>query len=131
MNKEILSFDREYLSYEWKGTLILDGTKMPEADPTFPLAREYMKYPKDDGIDNISAEYDMMVGCFDKDGKKAYVFANYGEPTEKLTNKVSIKFNKITKLEIIKNGQRSIVDVKDGQFILEVDNGDGYFIKEI
>lgn len=130
MNKELLSFDAELLSYEWKGAIVVDGTEKSENEKQFKLTREFLGYT-DDGVKSVSAQTDLMIGCFDKNGKKAYTLVNCSEPTIQLVNKVKLEFNNVKKLEVLKNGVRSVVEIENGIFELDVANGDGYFIKEI
>ena len=130
LNKELLSFDREYLSYEWKGALIIDGSVEAETQDRFQQARDNLEY-QDQEIKKVESEYDFIVGCFDDGEKKAYVLFNYGEPTVSRNNNVKLHFNSIKKFEVLRNGKRSVEEVVDGTLSLEIKNGDGLFIKEI
>lgn len=129
MNEELLSFDIEYLSYTWEGTLFLDGKESSVANAEFSQARDILAY-KDDLIQDCVSDRDTIVGCFRKDGNsRAYIVMTYGEPTKKTTNKIEFTFKNAKKLEIVRNGVKEYTDVNGNKAVIEVNSGDGLFIK--
>lgn len=131
MNEELLSFDREYLSYDWKGALVVDGAKNETPNQPFIKTREFLQY-EDTEVTVEKAEKDVIVGCFEKNNKeRAYVVVTYGEPTVKEGNVVELTFKTVKKLAIRRNGVKEIVDVKDGKLTLEMKQGEGIYIQTL
>ena len=129
MNEELLSFDREYLSYDWKGALVIDGAKNEKPNQPFIKTREFLSY-EDTEVTVDKAEKDVIVGCFEK-GKndRAYVLVSYGEPTIKEGNVVELTFKTAKKLAVRRNGVKETVEVKDGKLTLEMKQGEGIYIQ--
>lgn len=147
LNEELLSFDIEYLSYDWKGTLVIDGESNETPNEAFAKTREFLPYA-DKELTAVTAENNLIVGCFEK-GKNehAYIVVSYGEPTVQQDNKMTFTLKTAKKLEILRNGRkvttetkmekvnglkpREIVEVKDGKVEIELKYGEALFIKTI
>ncbi len=131
LNEELLSFDREYLSYAWKGALAIDGARNETPNEPFMKTREFLSY-EDDEITVEKAEKDLIVGCFAK-GKKerAYILVSYGEPTVKEGNTVELTFKTAKKLKVRRNGVAETLESKDGKFTLAMAQGEGIFIQTV
>ena len=147
LNEELSSFDIEYLSYDWKGTLVIDGAQNEKPNEAFAKTREFLPYA-DSELTEAKAEKNLIVGCFEK-GKKehAYIVVSYGEPTVQEDNKMEFTFKSAKKIEILRNGgkettekkmekvrgyrEREIVEVKNGKVEIELKYGEALFIKTI
>ena len=131
MNEELLSFDREYLSYDWKGTLAIDGERNQTPNAPFAKTREFLGY-EDEELGTVKAEKDLLVGCFAK-GKKerAYILVSYGETTIKEGNSVELTFKTAKKLAVRRNGVKEIVEIKDGKLSIEMKHGEGIYIQTL
>lgn len=131
VNEEILSFDREYLAYTWKGTLVIDGTRNEKPNEKFVKTREFLPY-EDSELSVEKAEKDLLVGCFEKSKtSRAYVIVSYGEPTVKEGNTVTLTFKTAKKLSIRRNGVEETVKVEGGKLTLEMKQGEGIFIQTL
>lgn len=129
LNQELRSFDEEYLSYDWKGALVVDGKTNAEPNDRFNLARQFLKNYADDELVGVTSQNDCMAGCFERDGKHAYILVNYGEPTLLKNNDIELEFKSAKQLEVIKNGKRETVSVTDGKVKFTLCDGDGMMIK--
>ena len=130
VNEELLSFDREYLSYDWKGAMVIDGARNETPNKPFIKTREFLPY-KDKEIALVKAEKDLIIGCFEKEGANAYILVSYGEPTVKEGNNVEIIFKHAKKLSIRRNGVEEKVETKDGKITLEMKQGEGIYIQTL
>lgn len=131
VNEELLSFDREYLSYDWKGALVIDGVRNQIPNQPFVKTREFLKY-KDKELTVEKTEKDLIVGCFEKDNfLRAYVLVSYGEPTVKEGNKVELVFKTAEKLSIRRNGIEETVEIKGGKLRLDMKQGEGIYIQTL
>ena len=131
VNEELLSFDREYLSYDWKGALAIDGERNQTPNAPFAKTREFLDY-EDEELETVKAHKDLLVGCFAK-GKKerAYILVSYGEPTIKEGNSVELTFKTAKKLAVRRNGVKEIVEIKDGKLSIEMKHGEGIYIQTL
>ena len=131
LNEELLSFDCEYLQYNWKGALTIDGERNEKPNEPFIKTREFLQYA-DTEIVGVKAEKDLIVGCFEKSKtERAYTLVSYGEPTVAEGNKVELVFKTAKKLQIRRNGVMETVEIKDGKLSLEMKQGEGIFIQTI
>ena len=131
LNEELLSFDVEYLSYDWKGALVVDGAKNETPNKEFIQTREFLPYT-DAELAEVKAEKDLIVGCFEK-GKNecAYIVVSYGEPTVREGNVVELIFKTAKKLSVQRNGVKETVEIKDGKLKLEMKQGEGIYIQTL
>ena len=130
LNEELLSFDREYLSYAWKGALVIDGARNETLNEPFEKTREFLPY-EDKEMAVEKAEKDLIVGCFEKEKAKAYILVSYGEPSVKEGNTVTLTFQTAKKLSVRRNGVEERVEIQDGKLTLEMKQGEGIFIQTI
>ncbi len=130
LNEELLSFDREYLSYAWKGALVIDGAKNEKPNEPFAKTREFLPYA-DEEVTVEKAEKDLIVGCFAKETGYAYILVSYGEPTVKEGNSVTLTFKTAQKLSIRRNGVEETLEVEGGKLTLEMKHGEGIFIQTL
>lgn len=131
LNAELLSFDREYLSYAWKGALVIDGDTNEKPNQPFIKTREFLEY-SDVEVAGVKAQRDLIVGCFEKNKtERAYVLVTYGEPTVNKTNEVELTFKSAKKLALRRNGVKEIVEIKDGRLKLEMQQGEGIYIQTL
>ena len=130
LNEELLSFDREYLSYDWKGALAIDGMRNEVPNAPFAKTREFLEY-EDKEVTKVTAKKDLLVGCFEKEKKHAYILVSYGEPTVKEGNEVELTFKSAKKLSIRRNGVEELVEIKDGKLTLSMAQGEGIYIQTL
>ena len=131
LNEELLSIEREYLSYAWKGALVIDGAKNEIPNEPFIKTREFLQY-EDSEMAIGKAEKDVVIGCFENnENKRAYVIVTYGEPTVKEGNTVELIFKTTKELSIRRNGVQEVVEIKDGKLTLEMSQGEGIYIQTL
>ena len=130
LNEELLSFDREYLSYAWKGALVVDGARNEKPNEPFAKTREFLPY-EDGELGVERAEKDLIVGCFEKETGHAYILVSYGEPTVKEGNIVTLTFKETKQVNIRRNGVEETASVEDGKLTLEMKHGEGIFIQTV
>ena len=131
LNEELLSFDREYLTYAWKGALVIDGEKDENPREPFAKTREFLPY-EDEEIKVERAARDVIVGCFAKNGSdRAYIVVTYAEPLVEKGNIVEITFKTAKKLSIQRNGVKEVVEIQGGKLTLEMAQGEGIYIQTL
>jgi hypothetical protein len=131
LNEEMLSFEKEYLSYAWQGALVQDGAKNETPNEPFIKTREFLQYA-DTEVAVEKAEKDLIVGCFEKSKReRAYILVSYGEPTEQEGNTVELTFKTAKKLAIRRNGVKEIVELQDGKLTLAMKKCEGIYIQTL
>lgn len=131
LNEELMSFDEEYLTYAWRGALLIDGENNEKTNERFAEAREYLDY-KNELIKSVKCSKDTIIGCFENEsGEQAFITVNYGEPTKKEDNDVEITLDGMGELEILRNGKLERLQAENGVFRIKIFRGDGLFIKPI
>ena len=94
VNNEVLAWDHVYLNFKWQGTAAISGTRS-NLNPMF-LSLKYALYDNEvEGVQSIVSTYDALVGSF-KDGKgnPGLMITNATNPMEKITTRVTVKFDK-------------------------------------
>ncbi len=130
INAEINTFEKDYMHFDWLGTTVVDGCKVNDYAEDFAFVRNDIGLDyKDDNVLEVSAERDLLLGCFgDDDNKRAYVITTFAEPSKGLDNKVSITFKNGKKAKINFNGKDEVRDLVDGKLELNMKDGDGAFV---
>ena len=81
------------------------------------------------GVSAIKSKYDIVVGQFkDKDNNDGFMLVNYEEPSINHTNKVSMTFKNADGVLYYRNGERFVESLKNRNFEIELNPGEGVFI---
>lgn len=126
INNEMLSFDHVFLNFTWETTMTLLG-KDSEENGDFNLLKHTVSvYPR---IKSAEAERDAIIGILkDNNGYEGFMVVNYNDPGLKQGNKVKVSFYHATKLLMYTKGVPSVVDLIDGTYEFDLENGEGRFI---
>lgn len=126
-NEEVLKFDHVYLSFDYLGTMPVQASSGTSC-PAFMMLRH--KLDEVDGVDTVEAEEPALVGSFrDKEDNNGYMIVNYTEPSDKLSNTVTVNFEKgISKARVYRKGVPEDVEIKDGTLTLDLEPGEGAFV---
>ena len=126
-NEEVLKFDHVYLSFDYLGTMPVQPASGTNCQ-AFMLLRH--KLDEVDGIETVVAEQPALVGSFrDKEDNNGYMIVNYTEPSGKLSNTVTVNFEKgISKARVYRKGVPEDVEIKDGTLTLDLESGEGAFV---
>lgn len=127
-NATIRSWDHIYMNFEWLGTTGIAG----ENGPTGLL--DYLIYDVD--IDEYGAlvsaksSEDVVIGQFkDANGNAGFMVTNVTNPVENKTAQALITLSSDYKgALVIKDGEESIVALKDGVLSIDVAAGSGMFV---
>lgn len=91
-NEEVLKFDHVYLSFDYLGTMPVQASSGTSC-PAFMMLRH--KLDEVDGIETVVAEQPALVGSFrDKEDNNGYMIVNYTEPSDGISNTVTVNFEK-------------------------------------
>jgi hypothetical protein len=128
-NEEIATFEKDYMHFDWIGTMLINGANDSENAVDFTFIRDNIRDYKDENVAEVTAERDLLLGCFgDDDNKRAYVITTFSEPSRGLDNKVSITFKNGSKAKINFNGKDEVKELVNGKLELNMKDGDGAFI---
>lgn len=123
--KEIRSFEKVYLQYEWQGVkcYLPQNVTCVAFDKIIEYQTNLM------GIESVNVSRETIVSEFaNEKGKKAYIVANYGMPDLSKSNIVEITFNKARNITIYQAGREEVLDIKDNKVVLFLDAGQGAFV---
>lgn len=111
--------------YEQRGAFAVCGNVCTENVDAFIKAHKY--FYQEDSI-FVESEYDVLVGYFEKDGKKAYLIVNYTDPIREHVSKVSIRMENLDGYCIYQSGRTQELSCEDdkGEFVLKP--GDAVFL---
>ncbi len=115
------------LLYEFHqlGAFAVCGSLCTENVKAFIMAHEY--FCEDHNI-SVESECDVLVGCFERDGKGAYMFVNYTDPIKAHTSKVSIQMNNSEGYQIYQNGNSQNLVCTDSRAEFVLKPGDAAFV---
>ncbi len=131
VNNEVHAMEDAYMAYDWAGTMFMNANEMMDnqlfANLTSPLeSHKRMKF--------VSCTQDVMAGVFtakdeDNDAKDAFMIVNVTDPSAKLDNEVTVKFENATKLLMYRLGEKEVVSLgKDGTYTFKLQPGEGRFV---
>ncbi len=125
---EIASFDHVFLSFDWQGTMAINGKNNATSNSAFDVITD-KTLKEASGIKSVSALEDCLIGSFkDADGNDGYLIVNYGEPTEGKKNTVSLEFEKAAGVAVYRYGIETVYGIASNKTDLELDAGEGVFL---
>lgn len=128
VNAEMHAFDHVYLSFDWKGTMPLLGTLNEDG---YNLNFDGLNAPLEtiDILQSAESEQDALIGQFtDEAGNDGLLAVNFTDPAQALRNKLRLRFKKASKVRIYRKGMPIDYQVKNNEFELELDVGEGVFL---
>lgn len=127
VNQELLAMDEAYLDFDWKGTMLVNGSTVTQKNKAFRQVQYALE--SHEMIKEINASQDTLVGTFkDGDGRSGFLISNFSDPAYKLKDTITVKFNNATKALIYHYGDSSYVDLENGVLNYSLDEGDGIFV---
>ncbi len=137
VNQELKKFEKVFLSFDWKNTMLIDGRLSQEENVGFTMFRSNARFDtveRTDKLKGVQADHDTLVGIMeDKNGNEGYTVVNYTVPTEEITDKVSMDLSGAKAVMVYiggeefkwKNGEGNF---KKGILSLELEGGEGVFV---
>lgn len=86
-NHRIAAIEEDIFDYKYVGTFAVPGSKIAENIAGFVMAKDLFYQ---DSTIKVEAECDTVVGCFEKEGKKGYLFVNYTDPIRNHTSQIRV-----------------------------------------
>ena len=134
-NAEILAFDHVLAQFDWVGTFTNDAgqtntDKSRTGNSSFKLLQR-MSLNGIPSLKSVTTSADTLFGYFnDIDGNDGIMVVNYNETSLKLTDKVELNFDetKYNKALCYIAGKKTVVNLKNGKFELELGIGEGVFV---
>lgn len=122
VNREILSFGKEYRSFKWSGVTYYDYGEQNEAFTLLGSSGSAR------GVSSIVSTGDALMGAFEKGENNAYIVMNYADPIRGGRTQTRIIFENATHAVVYKNGLRAVRKLNNGKLTLDLKAGEGTFI---
>lgn len=122
VNREILSFGKEYRSFKWSGVTYYDYGEQNEAFALLGSSGSVR------GVSSIVSTGDALMGAFEKGENNAYIVMNYADPISGGRTQTRIIFENATHAVVYKNGLRAVRKLNNGKLTLDLKAGEGTFI---
>ncbi len=122
VNREILSFGKEYRSFKWSGVTYYDYGDQNEAFALLGSSGALR------GVSSIVSTGDALMGAFEKGENNAYIVMNYADPISGGRTQTRIIFENATHAVVYKNGLRAVRKLDNGKLTLDLKAGEGTFI---
>lgn len=122
VNREILSFGKEYRSFKWSGVTYYDYGEQNEAFALLGSSGSVR------GVSSIVSTGDALMGAFEKGENNAYIVMNYADPIRGGRTQTRIIFENATHAVVYKNGLRAVRKLNNGKLTLDLKAGEGTFI---
>ena len=122
VNREILSFGKEYRSFKWSGVTYYDYGEQNEAFALLGSSGSVR------GVSSIVSTGDALMGAFEKGENNAYIVMNYADPLSGGRTQTRIIFENATHAVVYKNGLRAVRKLNNGKLTLDLKAGEGTFI---
>lgn len=131
VNNEVHAMEDAYMAYDWEGTMFMNANEMVDnqlfANLTSPMESH-------DRMEFVSCTQDVMAGVFrakedNNDAKDAFMIVNVTDPSEKLDNEVTVRFEDASALLMYRMGEKKVVPLKgDGSYTFKLQPGEGRFV---
>lgn len=122
VNREVLSFGKEYRSFKWSGVTYYDYGEQNEAFALLGSSGSVR------GVSSIVSTGDALMGAFEKGENNAYIVMNYADPISGGRTQTRIIFENATHAVVYKNGLRAVRKLNNGKLTLDLKAGEGTFI---
>jgi len=120
---EVRSFEQAFLQFDWQKCLYC----LSEEGRENPLFQELDKN-KDDILKGVKTDVDVVVGCFGRDGRRAYLVSNVSDPAYRLTAAIEIRFYGDYNVTVYQNGKKYVAVTDGNRLLLSVRSGSGAFV---
>ncbi len=131
VNNEVKAMEDAYMAYDWAGSMFMNANEMMDnqlfANLTEPLESH-------DRMEFVSCTQDVFAGVFTakdqkSDAKDAFMIVNVTDPSAKLDNEVTVKFDNASKLLMYHLGEKKVVSLgMDGTYTFKLQPGEGRFV---
>ncbi len=131
VNKEILSFDHVYLSFDWEGIIPVVPTKDQRTNfqQLTGFGRYVLEAQDTKVLNEITSDNNILCGVFqDEAGNEAYAITNYCAPWLETVAKTQLTFDGCDKAIVYLNGEKSVMNLTDGKLALSLNACDGAFV---
>ena len=130
VNRELNDFSKIYTSFTWNGVMTLkEGSRVPAAFMSLNELTDILYTVEDlDSVASAAANGNVVCGVFE-DGEKneGFLFVNYADSKENKKVTIDLGFTAANKLLVVRKGEKTIVDVKNKRYSLELDVCEGVF----
>jgi len=122
VNTEIKKFDNVLLNFNWQGTIGITHTNSNGI-------MNYVDSYTSKRISVYNASDDAIIGCLkDNNGYDGFMLVNATDPSDDVTETISVKFNNADHAKVFVNGVESIVELNDGTYEATLAAGQGIFV---
>ncbi len=122
VNHEIKAFDHVLLNFNWQGTIGISGD---DSDGMMDYVASYTSKR----ISAYSASNDAIIGCLkDSKGYDGFMLVNSTDPSDKVTETISVTFKNADHAKVYINGVESIVTLDNGTYSATLAPGQGIFV---
>ncbi len=120
---EVRSFEQAFLQFDWQKCLYC----LSEEGRENPLFQE-LDRNTDDILQGVNTDADVVVGCFGRDGRRAYLVSNVSDPAYRLTAAIEIRFYGDYNVTVYQNGKKYVAVTDGNRLLLSVRSGSGAFV---
>ncbi len=138
VNAEISKFDHVFTSFDYKNTILVDGSLSKQSNIGFELFRSNSKVTTVESTECLKSaicSQDTLIGVLeDEKGFDGYTVVNYTHPSQdKLEDEISLDFSSCRELIVYVKGEevkltRNDAQFKNGVFTATLAPGEGLFI---
>ena len=130
-NAELQSLADAVLNFDWVGTRVYRGEESGDQYNEEAFAKIKGKVlSRFRYITDVNCTYDTIISEMkDSENNKGYMVVNYSEPSQNLTDSVSLTFeDQIQKAIIYHNGEKKVENVENNALTLNLAAGEGAFV---
>ncbi len=127
-NERIAGLEEILCEFDTKGTFVVPGELCTENTAAFILAKDL--FLADEHI-SVSADYDTLVGCLERDGERGYMLVNYTDPKREHVDRIKVRIPGAKKLCVYLEDTKKIFSMDEAGVSIVLKPGDGVFILPI
>ena len=136
VNEELRSFEKVYRQFNsnWLGVCPVYGTNNTSEDEFYfnksmdalanPLELKHLS-----GLKGFESDEDVIIGYMkDGSGNPGFMVVNYNDSSWNKKVNAKMNFGDYTQAQVYRRGKKSVVDLKNGILMLELEVGEGAFV---
>lgn len=127
INAECLAWDHIFMNFKWQSTMFVDGTDSRSKNMQFVKAQNSVEHIVI--VNSVTANRDTLIGEFlGANNEIGLMVTNFCDPIGKVTDNVRLNLKEANKAILYYRGERSVVDIQNGNLELSITPGDAIFV---
>ncbi len=126
VNADVQAMMKYYKCFDWKGVML---SSVYDDTGNFGMLEGSENVISSAKAKGFESTEDAFAGVFeDANGREGYLVVNFTDPALKRKNTVTMTFEGATRAIVVRGGEETVEKLDGGKLVLEMSEGDGFFV---